>query len=612
MTQRHLSYSAILVLAANTMNGPGITTLPDVAVDAGIFLYFVLIALSVQMASFVCRRMVHAMWSSLKSDSYFVNGKDDGKYERVDSVESDVMSLFEEDENIVEEEISDVAIQLTELHHYPNQHLEHREFHAKNGTPSIENIHTLESLTTLEAQVDSLHDNVQNTLNGIRQPILERTSIVGQSLEGFGQSTSTFVALTMVASALCLALAQMMLCAAILDGLFVVIVGQSCALGLPSHEQDGTSSWIYCTAHSSMKPYMNSGAPVSIMSVGWVIATAVSVFLGTKHLDEMMGVQYTFFICLLVGCVRFTFVLISMASNLEHEVGITHIVRALESQNATSHNSELSWSIGPSPFQTIGPIMFNFAFIVTAPPLSALAKEEQIASSALSMSCVVMGALYALIGWVGAPVSNAVRNGMISGGDDTNLLSLILLSGGDSGVSTLDLICIGAFGISILASVPVYCLLAQQTLIHDAGVATLPAFVLSNVIPWILVALTYNASFFEAFVNWSGLLILGYANFSLPLILDSRLLKVRTYRATALHQGGENMNGRPNKERRLNSGGLGRATKATSIIFSLVTSSISSVIAISIMPFPSLNVTCVVFVAVMLATLLWPEASMDI
>ena len=74
---------------------------------------------------------------------------------------------------------------------------------------------------------------------------------------------------------------------------------------------------------------------------------------------------------------------------------------------------------------------------------------------------------------------------------------------------------------------PVYCLLAKDTLIYDAGVPPLLSFLLSNVLPWILVALTYNASFFEAFVNWSGLLVLGYANFSVPLMLDLKLKKVR-------------------------------------------------------------------------------------
>ena len=53
---KYLSFSAILVLAANTMNGPGITTLPDVAAGAGRMLFVTLIFLSVAMASFVCRR----------------------------------------------------------------------------------------------------------------------------------------------------------------------------------------------------------------------------------------------------------------------------------------------------------------------------------------------------------------------------------------------------------------------------------------------------------------------------------------------------------------------------------------------------------------------------
>jgi hypothetical protein len=178
--------------------------------------------------------------------------------------------------------------------------------------------------------------------------------------------------------------------------------------------------------------------------------------------------------------------------------------------------------------------MFNFAFVVTAPPLVAMAKKESIAYKALGMACVAMGVLYTLVGCVGAPVANAVRNGLVEGGDDTNLLSLILLSGkvGDGATgrpSMIDLFCIGTFGLSTVASVPVYCLLAKDTLVNDAGVAPTTAFLLPNVLPWMLVALTYNAAFFEAFVNWSGLLILGYSNFSLPLLLDVKLKKVRAF-----------------------------------------------------------------------------------
>lgn len=267
----------------------------------------------------------------------------------------------------------------------------------------------------------------------------------------------------------------------------------------------------------------------------------------------------------------------------------------------------ISWSIGPNPFSTVGPIMFNFAFIVTAPPLSALAKRQQIASDALGMSCVVMGVLYAIIGWVGAPVSKAVENGLIASGDDTNLLSLILLSGGEDGISTLDLICISAFGTSILASIPVYCLLAQQTLVYDAGVSHFPAFIFSNVVPWMLVALTYNAAFFEAFVNWSGLLILGYANFSLPLLLDSRLQKVRSTKSVSNAMSLDDC--MSSEKELIVTVGNDPVTGVNNVVFCLVTASISSVIAFSAIP--SLSFAVLVFVGILVSIKLWPETSLE-
>jgi len=510
------------------MNGPGITTLPDVAVDAGLFLYVILITGSVAMASYVCRRMVFAMWSSLKS-------------------------------------------------------------YGKAADTELGTYHDVEpNLTKRSSEEDSLllhNGNPNGGDNSVAypQPKLETTSIVGQSVEAYGKKAGVYAALTMVASALCLALAQMMLCAAILDGMLVSTTGQSCALGLPT--TSSTSSWIHCTSHSSMKPYAGSGAPTSLISVGTVIAAVFSVGMGTVDLDEMMGVQYSLFACLIISCVRFAYVLRKMSLGLSDEGDMMDVtaVAADEGSVVGEEEESLSWFVGPNPFSTIGPIMFNFAFVVTAPPLVSLAKKESIAYKALGMACVAMGVLYTMVGCVGAPVANAVRNGLIEGGDDTNLLSLILLSGNveggaDGRPSMIDLFCIGTFGLSTVASVPVYCLLAKDTLVNDAGVARMPAFLLSNVLPWLLVALTYNAAFFEAFVNWSGLLILGYSNFSLPLLLDVKLKKVRSF--------------------------LGEEGSITSAVFSFLTASISAVIAISITN--SLAIAGLLFGAVMIASM-WPS-----
>ena len=115
----------------------------------------------------------------------------------------------------------------------------------------------------------------------------------------------------------------------------------------------------------------------------------------------------------------------------------------------------------------------------------------------------------------------------------------------------------------------------------------MPAFLLSNVLPWILVALTYNAAFFEAFVNWSGLLILGYSNFSLPLLLDVKLKKVRSLllpKGSLLTLSEEEGN-------------------VTSVVFSFLTASISAVIAISITN--SLTIAGLLFGAVIMVSM-WP------
>ena len=181
-----------------------------------------------------------------------------------------------------------------------------------------------------------------------------------------------------------------------------------------------------------------------------------------------------------------------------------------------------------------------------------------------------MGMLYALIGISGAALSSAIRSGRIEG-NDTNLLSLILLSGGENGPHFIDLVFIGLFGFSQVASVPVYCLLAKETLINDAGLPPTPSFLLSNVVPWIIIAVTYNASFFEAFVNWSGLLILGYCNFSLPLWLDLRLSDVRASAIKSMHG-------------------------TTKVVLTLVTASISAVIAMSATN--SLSLTGIVFLLI--------------
>lgn len=142
--------------------------------------------------------MVHAMWSScsIKKDYY----------ERVNSVESDVKSnslvMEEEEEEILLQDNTTYpdssTIQLTELHHRDDP-LHKKDPQSKLSSREDSSFSSAGEISEAESLMD--HHGHKRDVSYV-QPVLERTSIVGQSLEGYGRKTGTMVALTMVASAL--------------------------------------------------------------------------------------------------------------------------------------------------------------------------------------------------------------------------------------------------------------------------------------------------------------------------------------------------------------------------------------------------------------------------
>lgn len=58
-----LSFWAIVAIAANTMNGPGLTTLPAVAQSAGRITYAVLVVLATCVTCYVVKRLCVLIWT---------------------------------------------------------------------------------------------------------------------------------------------------------------------------------------------------------------------------------------------------------------------------------------------------------------------------------------------------------------------------------------------------------------------------------------------------------------------------------------------------------------------------------------------------------------------
>ena len=442
MAPPKLSRSAIVVLAANTMNGPGLTTLPSMASAAGKVTFQIVVWIAALTTSYVVARLGSVMWS----------------------------------------------------------------VHAESDEVELEHL--------LETQGMETTQDVSPGRETAR-PSLEETDIVALSERLFG--LKKLASIIMVGCALSLALAQMMVCAAIADSMFVASVGKSCGLGFfPLN--------VYCTSNLSMKPFMNvlpqeqgqddgaASIPVSVVSIGLVLASSITISLASIDLDSLLMVQYVLFGCLLAASARFCSTLYDMGSDaastsIQDNQPVDSIL--------PSHNQAAYW-IGPQPLDAIGPTLFNFAFIVTAPPLIGGTDDPASSTRALVVACLLMGTLYVLVGVAGA---NAAASS--EPGQDHNLLSLVLRGTHPEKLNRMDIGAVVLFGLSQLASIPVYCEMARTTLLTHIQIQNRQlAFAASNVWPWILVALTYNSALFEAFVEWSSLLLLGFANFSMPLLLD--------------------------------------------------------------------------------------------
>ena len=63
MEKSKLSFWAIVVIACNTMNGPGLTTLPSIGNSAGKVTFSILVILATFVTSFVVKRLCSVIWS---------------------------------------------------------------------------------------------------------------------------------------------------------------------------------------------------------------------------------------------------------------------------------------------------------------------------------------------------------------------------------------------------------------------------------------------------------------------------------------------------------------------------------------------------------------------
>ena len=191
-TKQNLSFAAIMIIACNTMNGPGLTTLPNVAHSGGQLAFVVLVYLAVATTVFCVKRLCLLMW------------------------------------------------QQNPEHHHAGPVLEETDLVALSAA-AWQPKQVDPQYATLPVQEEPLnegHDVVQSIE-------IEPTILQAPPLQ---QSKARRMAsLAMVGCALALALAQMMLCAKIADSMIVASFGKNCGLGW--------DALFHCTSNLSMQPF---------------------------------------------------------------------------------------------------------------------------------------------------------------------------------------------------------------------------------------------------------------------------------------------------------------------------------------------------------------------
>jgi len=142
-----------------------------------------------------------------------------------------------------------------------------------------------------------------------------------------------------------------------------------------------------------------------------------------------------------------------------------------------------------------------------------LAKRKSASiNKTIWISIITSSIFYILIGWLGGYAYNYDTNG--------DLLSAIAASNLPGVLHKISQVLIYLFPIGIVvSSIPVFCIIIRYNLISNEICPRWAAFLLANVLPWIIAIPVYSGTTLQNLINWSSLIVGGFINFIIPLVM---------------------------------------------------------------------------------------------
>ena len=267
------------------------------------------------------------------------------------------------------------------------------------------------------------------------------------------------------------------------------ILGKTYALQLSPSIEFVSWSDSSCDSSSNCTPFSYHGP--FIISLGYILTTALLYPFGTGHLKETISFQIFafFFMVVVVGLFFKEFII----SGLSYQVPL----------------------VGDKAGQLVGVILFNYAFSITVPAWLNEKKSHVSVNTTIWGSSAALTLMYILFGILGA---------MAYGTPPADMLSIL----GSSASDAFTRLCATMFGtITIGCGVPIFCVLMKNTLYAGGTCSANASFFWGAIFPYLVSFLMYQGSFMMNVLSWTGLIVNGAVAFALPLVIGLFLFNAR-------------------------------------------------------------------------------------
>lgn len=269
-----------------------------------------------------------------------------------------------------------------------------------------------------------------------------------------------------------------------MDLTIIRIFGKSCALEFAPdvaficHDGFGTG----------VSPF---GSGKYVISAGFVVVLLMAVPLGYVNLDDNIGVQKGAFIILVVICIEWF---------------VWFLYRApLDYGNVPAVGHDMS--------QVLGTVVFNYAYVTTIPSWVNEKKPYVSINKSMWSSAALSFVLFIALGVLGAWSYH------YSPSDD--VLSMINddLSG-SAVMNTMSQVTVYLFPlVALVSGIPIFSIIVRYNLMENHICNKTWANVWGVLLPWVVSIPAYTGTGLLQVINWTSLLVNGFINFVIPLLI---------------------------------------------------------------------------------------------